>query len=230
MNDPNPIPWKESDLDRLVDGELSREEYGRLLNQLDAAPHGWRQLAHAFLEGQAWRLEFSPPKPVAEVPPPRLKQAFWLKPAPQWLALAAGVMLAFALGTQVDMARDMFSRGGAPDLATVVQPPSLPSDLPRRDVPRQSPQALGNMRVLVNRPTGEPEQTDVPVYDGNEIDPSELWSQSHALPDGLLQQLEKSGRRVVRQRHLVPMHLPDGRQVVMPVERIQLIPRDRTMY
>lgn len=43
--------------DRLVDGELSPEEYRRMLASLDDEPGGWRRCAMAFLEAQAWGQE-----------------------------------------------------------------------------------------------------------------------------------------------------------------------------
>lgn len=47
----------EERLDRLVDGELSRDEYRALLESLDREPDGWRRCALAFLEAQAWQRE-----------------------------------------------------------------------------------------------------------------------------------------------------------------------------
>src|SRR5262245_63838523 len=44
-------------LERLVDGEMSPEEYRALLASLDEEPGLWRQCALAFLEAQALRQE-----------------------------------------------------------------------------------------------------------------------------------------------------------------------------
>lgn len=52
-----PINWAE--LDRLVDGQLGRDEYRELLRQIDKDPDGWRQCAMAFLQHQAMERELS---------------------------------------------------------------------------------------------------------------------------------------------------------------------------
>jgi hypothetical protein len=46
-------PITDEQLDRLVDGETSDEEYRRLLESLDDEPAGWRRCALAFLEAQS---------------------------------------------------------------------------------------------------------------------------------------------------------------------------------
>ncbi len=47
--------WSQEWADLLVEGELSEEARREFLNQLDTMPDGWRRLALAFLEAQAWR-------------------------------------------------------------------------------------------------------------------------------------------------------------------------------
>ena len=61
-------------LDRLVDGELSENEYRRLLESFEETPGGWRRCALAFLEHQALQREFMSPAvpaaaPAATAPP-----------------------------------------------------------------------------------------------------------------------------------------------------------------
>ncbi|QDU93567.1 hypothetical protein [Lignipirellula cremea] len=64
-------------LDRLVEGDLLRDEYCRLLAQLEAEPSGWRECALAFLESQAWREDCSPAASAASVK----EESSWLDPA-----------------------------------------------------------------------------------------------------------------------------------------------------
>lgn len=220
MTDPMKPNWKESDFDRLVDGELSPEEYRRLVSSLDTAPDGWRRLGCAFLEGQAWRQDLAP-QPVVEKPLLRA-QPWWMRPSPQWLALAAALMLVFALGTQIDQANHLLSRPQASGLATVDSSPGLGT---RATVPSPAaPRGAGEMRVLVNRPGADAKPTEVPVFDVNKIDP-QLWQLSTELPDDVVKELEATGRKVVRERCLLPIHLEDGRTIVIPIERIETVPR-----
>jgi len=56
----NPLDSHLSDarLDRLVDGEVSAEEYREILAALERHPDQWRRCAHAFLQAQAWQRDF----------------------------------------------------------------------------------------------------------------------------------------------------------------------------
>jgi hypothetical protein len=206
--------WKEADFDRLVDGELSPDEYRRLVSSLDTAPDGWKRLGCAFLEGQAWRQDLAP-LPVVEKAPLRA-QPWWMRPSPQWLAMAAALMLVFALGTQIDQAQSrLFPPGGE---RVAVRPQS-----PVAAAPAPAP-GSGEMRVLVNRPGVDARPTEVPVFDVNKIDP-QVWQFSTELPDDVVKELESMGGKVVRERCLLPMHLDDGRTIVIPIERIEVVPR-----
>jgi hypothetical protein len=144
-----------------------------------------------------------------------------MRPSPQWLALAAALMLVFALGTQIDQARDLLSRPrsnhfAGSDAGKAIEPlaPASPGL-----------QALGDMRVLVNQADSDAQPTEVPIFDGRQINPQDLWQFSTAMPEDVLKKLEAAGQQVVRERRLVPMHLEDGRTIVIPVERIQIVPR-----
>ena len=53
--------------DRLVDGELTTDEYREMLTTLDEEPGGWRRCAMAFLEAQAWTWEIQQERKQAEV-------------------------------------------------------------------------------------------------------------------------------------------------------------------
>ncbi len=93
--------------DRLVDGELSDAERQALLESLDERPREWRRCALAFLEAQSWREEM---RRVAAKPQAALTVAKTVAPnvpakrttmraAAQWLAVAAGLLVAFKIGT-----------------------------------------------------------------------------------------------------------------------------------
>ena len=52
------------DIDRLVDGELSPEDRRNLLKRLDNETDGWKRCALAFLEDQAFKESFKPPRQI----------------------------------------------------------------------------------------------------------------------------------------------------------------------
>src|SRR5262245_12670555 len=88
--------------DRLVDGELSSEERGRLLASLDDRPGGWRQCALAFLEAQSWRTDLGQLVKEASVASPQpqstslagVSDRFARRRAAGWLAIAASLLCA----------------------------------------------------------------------------------------------------------------------------------------
>src|SRR5262245_54952528 len=95
-------------LERLVDGELSPEEYRALLASLDEEPGLWRQCALAFLEAQALRHELGNVRsgldvrecaPLTSDVAPTTSTA-WDK-LQILLAVAASFLVAFGLGLAV---------------------------------------------------------------------------------------------------------------------------------
>jgi hypothetical protein len=107
-------------LDRLVDGELSQADRRELLVALEDEPGAWRRCALTFLEAQTWRWQLgrmaAGPLVAQAAVPSRPPAAPWrgANRATLWgacLATAAGLLVAFALGTR-------FPTTGAVPLAT----------------------------------------------------------------------------------------------------------------
>src|SRR4051794_18532172 len=97
--------------DRLVDGELTQPERRSFLESLDQRPDGWRRCALAFLEAQSLGEELRLlaraqdrvilPKvthPVAPASKERSVHEPGRATGVQWLAIAAGLVMAFGLG------------------------------------------------------------------------------------------------------------------------------------
>ena len=68
MNEFEPVSIGQ--IDRLVDGELSRDERRAVLMALDHERDGWRQLALAFLESQALRESLNGRSKATTAPTP----------------------------------------------------------------------------------------------------------------------------------------------------------------
>ena len=146
-----------SQIDSLIDGELSPEARRELLARLDESPDGWRRLALAFLEAQAWRESFAEaareaplPMPIAAIRPKRLRMA-------PWMARAAVVLAAFAMGWAVHRPRNEVAR------TLVAQRPverSIPA--PTRPLPimaRKLPESPGYVEGRWQREGYRVEQT-----------------------------------------------------------------------
>ena len=136
-------------LDRLVDGESDEGERRNLLRRLDDEPNGWRRLALAFLEAQAWKESFAAESDgpgetvVRESTRCALGDGYatiskstrrfgWSS----GFAVAVGVLLAFGIGLRVG-ARDQDGVG-----ARLAHDPSNPAPAPRSVEPSESEKGL----------------------------------------------------------------------------------------
>jgi len=223
--------------DRLVDGELSQEERGDLLGALDAQPNGWRRCALAFLEAQAWRGEMrslvggaasAAVEPVGHAaahtstPAANLAQRPRARQHGAWLAVAAGLTVAFLLGRQVDIPRQ--SAGNIAEV--VVAPPSAPDA--RVDARTPHGDAI---TLVVNNEQGVPQRVHIPLvegrYLGRQFAEAPQWSSSPELRKRLeLQGLGLNARRryapmfFEQQDQIIPMVVPVDDAIVTPVSRV----------
>ena len=231
--------------DRLVDGELSAEEYRTLIASLDDEPGGWRHCALTFLESQALVGELSGVRRGMTLgdeggnspatAPAHKGHAQQRGPISfrliTFLAMAASFLVAFGLGIA---APRWFGGVNAPTVAessrgspTEVAGGANSSNPPRRE----SFKPIGNVRLVVDGPGGDSTAVgDVPIYDLPE--PMEQWlaNERPALSPEVLQTLENRGHSIERQVEYVPVLLDDGRQGIVPIERYQIRPATRRPY
>ena len=66
------------------------------------------------------------------------------------------------------------------------------------------------------------EEIDVPAVEMASVDPKWLENQGSAVPPDVIQYIQRSGHEVRRQRSLLPIDLKDGRQLIVPVEQLEL--------
>ncbi len=224
----------EARFDRLVDGELSPEEYKALLAALDDEPGGWRRCALAFLEAQALRQEL--PAVHCEVASGgevrdrmNQKRAAQAAASPReafhwqhWLAMAASFLVALGLGIALP---DWWKAAEQPDGSSpaVVAEGGPPW-------PDAGPREVGSARLVLSGPGEQSQAGDLPIYEYADYPRAWLGQQESALPVTLVNELERRGHRVQRQQQYVPVDLEDGRRAVIPVEAIQITPVSRRAY
>ncbi len=230
----------EARFDRLVDGELTAAEYQALLSALDDEPGEWRRCAMAFIEAQAWRSEMAAIRRGQEMTPvPKTTVAAAVLPWRRWLpllAIATSFVAAFLGGLAVQ--RQLDRRVGE-------EPTALGPVNPSRDLLAQGaappgddsaaaakePGAIGNIRLVVDGGQGnQPQRIDVPVYDLDQMGAEWLMQDRPALSDDVIESLQRRGRKVERQIEYLPLPLDDQRQIVVPVEQIQITPVSRRSY
>lgn len=233
-------------LDRLVDGELGLDERRELLAALDDEPSGWRRCALAFLEAQSWRWQMSraATEPIlAQVavrpnPHPARRRGYWAG----LLAIAAGLFVAFALGTR-------FSTNGPATETLAIHEGKAPEGPETRDIARPDSSAAANELAGADDEAAEspdvPWQTVTltPLGDDGSGDPFQLrvtkdtsaekppaTSARSALSTLLSGLFEQQGWRVNRQQRYVPIDLSDGRRLVVPIEEVELSSPDGVQF
>lgn len=208
-------------LDRLADGELSRDEYAALLNSLDQVEDGWKSCALALLESQALKMEL---RKVVDEPPPAQQPLLahkagaarpFMSCGAQALAVAACLGLAFWLG-----------RGSLPkdDIANVA--PGIGS--PEQPEPSQSHQ--GRMTLVMAGPDGQPREMELPVVDGEFVDPKQFLARSTEIPAEVLEAIERSGHKIERHREFLRQPVDAEHEVVVPVDRVRVVPVSMPRY
>jgi hypothetical protein len=218
-------------IDRLAAGDLSESERRNLLVWLDEDPHRWRFCAIAFLEAQSWesaaaglfgQASASPPRSVSEgdacpalphalsaavPPPPSKSRSARIHRA---LAIAASLALAFATGILLDHRLSRLAVEIAPSVAK------------RMDVPANKPQSpteplLATVAVRTNLGPDLPIQLQLPV-----TPVSAPAAAESSLSEYERQRWQRQGFELEEERRYLPARLPDGRQILVPVNKVNV--------
>jgi hypothetical protein len=230
--DENPSPGSVDDrrLDRLVDGELDERDRRALLVQLEQEPEGWRRCALAFLESQCWRKELGavvPPaacQPAAPRPP---RRNTWLRRLATPLAMAASFLAALLLGMQVRQTWHGGPSGPGPATDQLAARDRAKIDIPRQGPPAGPEEPFTSPWQMValsapDGPDGDRQTIRLPAVVRDQLD--ERWMESFpaAVPADVLRSLERTGHQVQQRRGLLPVQMKDGRQLVVPVDQVEV--------
>lgn len=243
----------EERLDRLVDGELSREEYRELLESLAREPDGWRRCALAFLEAQAWQREFPAVRAEGfvgaatesrEIPPP----AQSTRSGSGWsgwsvwtgrFALAASWFLVFALGAGTyQIVFTTSDRGAMSPLAGTRSgewPGATPLDTGKLAAAdafegTAEPAEPTGLELQIADPHGNIlDQFVMPVERAGLAGSSYPTTTEPAIPDELADAAEALKYDMRANRTFVPVAVQNVGNVVVPIDRIDLQPRPARM-
>jgi hypothetical protein len=246
-----------SGLDRLVDGELADKERRELLTRLDAEPDGWRRCALAFLEAQTWQSSLRTVidergDAIATASPATSRERSSHRSGAV-IALAASVAVAFFLGfaggdrwrlayddSEVIAAADQNNvdadgRRIIPNVATA-EDGNTQNNTPA--VERVTTQTVGwnGPRVRVgfltveNDADGTLSHMPVKVVEGPGVDESWLEQVPPAISARYVELMRQRGYEVEQQREIVPFDVADGQRVMLPVDRVKIIPVSDLAY
>ena len=236
MKDGDTWPAEDVRLERLVDGELSPEEYRGLLASLDESPDGWRRCALAFLESQALAREL---RTFGDEAQSGSRQA--VQPATRrrksdmaWLALtaAASFLIAFCIGLSIRLPG--YLAEGPERVAVEGTPPTSEQLSPRtRESGRTDDsvsttasiaQPLDNLRLIIGRNDGQTEEMQLPVYQIDNDVARWFLENSTPVPAEIQQALRSLGYQVRRDRHWAPVSVRGSQQVLVPVDQVEITP------
>jgi hypothetical protein len=234
-------PIDDEQFDLLVDGELPEAQRRRLLASLDETPGAWRRCALAFLETQSWKEELGrmaserPDEPPT-VPARRLASRFGGR-LRTLLAMAACFLMAFVLGLAL---RDAWRAGPAvgPEQRSLVAD-RVPNDASAEPGPQEAvvaesalaesspvPATASPWRTVTlavdGGPDGETEFIHIPAREWRSGEDPWRESMKSAIPPSLLEFLNQRGYRFQQDHRLVPVPLKDGRQLVVPMDLVEV--------
>ena len=203
--DRHPDEW----LDRLVDGELTPDEYRIAIRTLEQQPDGWKRCALAFLESQAWRSSLAAltgmesNKPPTEAVRPPIRRSVRPPVTGWWVAVAASALLAFLSGRWIGLPGDSSTVSG---LSSV----SSSASLNAAKAGRATPTIAGS----------RPSQRFVKSF----------WSGSPAVTPEIRNELLRMGVQVRQDHGYLPLRAADGRLVLVPYEDVQMAPANRRAF
>ena len=234
-----PDPINREAIDRLVDAALPLDEQRELLSSFDENPDGWRHLALAYMESQSLKCEFGgliPPVTAApaldaavevfEEPQPPGRSSL---SSPDWIITATIAVAAFAVGM---VALSWWRNSGTSD---DIPPIAGSYEDHRRAIggfedPRGRFDAHGKDFLALTLPAydmPEPKQGGtmtykVPLKKGSPEETSNLYTAPPVISPEMRVKLKRMGHLVREERRVYPVKLRDGRQVLVPVNEIQI--------
>jgi len=218
----------QAQIDRLVAGDLPEHERRSLLIWLDEDVRRWRTCAIAFLEAQMWEAAAAaaptPTRSASEGFRTQARSASEGRPRDTSstihqhrvrlfyaLTLAASIAIAFAIG--------VFSGR----LTTNSNNRELP-ELARQELPIAQPSPAGVAQPLVAT-VDVPTNLDPGISAQLQLRLTSLAASDASEPsisDYDRKQWERRGFELIEERRYLPAHLPDGRQITVPVKKVQL--------
>jgi hypothetical protein len=194
----------ERQLCRLADGEMPADERRQFLRQLDELPGGWRRCALAFLENQAFSVDFpaamATTESVSKAVPPRHSR--WLT----WsLAVAASWLAMFALG---GIWQGWNRAASTRDTRPVGLPPAVERMLVREQWNGET------QRERPNSPT--PESFPRPPRLATDLLPETELFETELLPPDILERFRQQGLEPKILDSYLPVQLKDGRRLIIP--------------
>ncbi len=224
-------PISQQALDRMVDGDLTDDEQKMLLSQIDESPGDWQRLALTYVEAQVWQSTFRQTVSTADVahvpempPDPAARKSPGITLA--GLAVAVGLLISgFGIGIWVNKPAGTDRESESVAIDNSAREPVSGDSMPIAPEEREARLVTSpsNIQfVLHDGQSDEAKVLNVPVHDTS-VPLDEVFSTNvPSVPEHVREMLRQTGHEVVEERGFLPVALPDGRQVVFPVNHVRV--------
>lgn len=230
---------QELQLQRLVDGQLTRSQIQELLAFAESDADLWREIAAVFIEDQIWQKEILSDLSVDGSASEELRlrskrRSVGGHPSkmPFLFSVAAAALLGIWLG-------NVWPLGLSDDPGNLMSNPVANSQTPERQNPEQllnqpelqSPngggqrphsQLVDNFMPAHHLSMGE--AGDVPLYTLEEAKKMGLNLEANHVPQETVDQFNRQGYQLQQNTRYISGRAPDGRKVLVPIRSVRLNP------
>jgi hypothetical protein len=209
-------------IQRLVDGRLSLEQIQQVLQEAEATPQLWKQIAAAFLEEQLWQQSLSKePAAGAGTPTTRTEKSFSI-PSYRWLPLALAASLLLVLPLVYS-----WGRFGRPLDNQPITRSVTPGELAVNDASANSGQQIRPVNFQTPYSVGirnNDRYESVPVLPQSVAQELGYQPSESRIPPEVQSKLRREGYQLDSKIHFLKGSTGDGREIIVPVQKVQMQP------
>ena len=160
--------------------------------------------------------------------PATYKRSPWPGRVGTLAAMAASFLLVLGLGSwalreRVGSPTGFAGGGPANQKFPLTANPQLVAQQSQSAAPLPNNRAANPWRLVTVSDGRDPAASfNLPAVECNNIDQQWLKNMPPAIPDNVLQALARTGHQIQQRRELVPVPLQDGRQLVVPVDQVEV--------
>lgn len=207
-------------LQRCVDGELSAAQRAQFLNEIERRGD-WRKLALGFVENQVLAESFRDgPAPV-----PAARRRSWRRAPGPLTSVAAALCIGILSGFLAHAWNRSLRGPGAGPMVAQSSAPTDQSDREPRTAMAPAPPLHATPMMNVNLfglREGQSQPMNIPVYTSEQWRSMPELEQSFVLTDEMRRELEAQGFIVEKERRWYRAPLKDGREILVPTEKVKL--------
>jgi len=135
--------------------------------------------------------------------------------------MAASFLVALVLGSQLPRLWPNRPIAPMPPIQVAEEDDKVENPVEPTVQPTDTPSTPWQM-VTLDPIDGSGEPVRLPAVERETVDPDWLQGRPTAMPEDVLQALQQSGHRIRQHRRWLPLRMNDGRQLIVPVEQVDV--------